>query len=192
MMIGVDDSEKTIRSFVALAIDEPMRSRIIGVVRDLRGRIRDVRWASDAQIHVTLRFLGQASLAALEKLKVSLAVAAAGCPPEEALFSELGVFPARGNPRVLWLGMTLTPALFALQKACADAAVAAGFPPDTRPFRPHLTLGRWRSLARRPTLPDVDLGRAPFSRVILYQSELRPAGAIYTPLQVCMLGSAGE
>jgi 2'-5' RNA ligase len=191
-MTAASNGAKTIRSFIALEIDEPMRSRIIDVIRDLRGRIRDVRWVGDAQIHMTLRFLGEALPAALERLKVLLAVATAGCPPQEVLFSELGVFPERGNPRVLWLGMSLPPALFTLQGACENAAIRSGFPPERRPFRPHLTLGRWRAPGRRPALPEIDLRHALLSRVVLYRSELSRSGAIYTPLHVFDLGSAKE
>jgi 2'-5' RNA ligase len=188
-MIDANDSGKTIRSFVALAIDEPMRSKIIGVIRDLRARIPGVRWVSEAQIHVTLRFLGEASTTALERLMPLLAIAAAECPSREVLFSELGVFPARGNPRVLWLGMSMPSELFALQSACDKAAVAAGFPVERRPFRPHLTLGRWRALARRPALPEINLGQALLSRVVLYRSDLRRSGAVYTPMHVYPLVS---
>jgi 2'-5' RNA ligase len=78
----------------------------------------------------------------------------------------------------------------ALQAACEKAAVASGFEPETRAFHPHLTLGRWRDRAPRPPLPEVDLGKARVRELVLFRSDIRPSGSIYTPLAVFPLGSA--
>ena len=66
--------------------------------------------------------------------------------------------------------------------------MAAGFDPDARPFRAHVTLGRFRERARRPHLPEVDLGAALLDRLVLFRSELKPSGAVYTPLASFVLG----
>jgi 2'-5' RNA ligase len=81
---------------------------------------------------------------------------------------------------VLWLGVELPAPVLALQAACEAAAVAEGFEPETRPFRSHLTLGRWRERAPRPALPDVDLGTLALRELVLFRSQLRPSGAVYT------------
>jgi 2'-5' RNA ligase len=78
----------------------------------------------------------------------------------------------------------------ALQSACEKAAVASGFEPETRAFHPHLTLGRWRDRATRPALPDLDLGWAHVRELVLFRSDIRPSGSIYTPLAVFPLGGA--
>ncbi len=82
----------------------------------------------------------------------------------------------------------MPPFVSELQAACERAAVAAGFPREGRPFRPHVTLGRWRDRVRRPAAPPLDLGTTRLGPVILYQSELRPPGAVHTPLQEFPLG----
>jgi len=56
------------------------------------------------------------------------------------------------------------------------------------PFRSHVTLGRWRERVRRPALPPVDLGRASFQSLVLYQSELDSKGAIHTPIDRFVIG----
>ena len=66
--------------------------------------------------------------------------------------------------------------------------MAAGFRREDRPFRPHVTLGRWRDRGRRPAAPALDLGTTRLGPVILYQSELRPQGAVHTPLREFPLG----
>jgi 2'-5' RNA ligase len=67
--------------------------------------------------------------------------------------------------------------------------VGAGFPPETRPFRSHLTLGRWRERAPTPDLPAADLGPLSLETLVLYRSELRREGALYTPLASFPLGA---
>jgi 2'-5' RNA ligase len=100
----------------------------------------------------------------------------------------LGLFPERGRPRVLWLGLDLPAPAARLQAACETAAVAAGLEPETRAFHPHLTLGRWRDGKPRPALPDVDLGKAQVRELILFRSDIRPSGSVYAPLAVFPLG----
>jgi 2'-5' RNA ligase len=125
-------------------------------------------------------------------LEAPLEAAAAACPPFELSIRGLGIFPDRGGPRVLWLGLRLPPPVLVLQAACEDAAVAAGFEPEARAFHPHLTLGRWRDRVRRPVLPEVELGSARVSELILYRSDIRPAGSVYVPLAVFPLGGAAS
>jgi 2'-5' RNA ligase len=179
----------TIRAFVALEIEAPCRERIVALTRDLRQRIPEVRWAHAEQLHLTLRFLGDSTRAALARLTPELARAAEACAPAEVSVAGLGLFPERGAPRVLWLALDLPAPLLVLQSACEAAAVAAGFARDGRPFQPHLTLGRWRSHAPRPSLPPADLGLTHLSRLTLFQSELRPEGATHTQLATFELGS---
>jgi 2'-5' RNA ligase len=179
---------RAIRSFVALPVGERMRARIAETIDTLRAGVQGIRWVDGAGAHLTLRFLGRASAERLTALAEPLGRAAAACPASEAAFAGLGTFPERGSPRVLWLGVTLTPEIEALQVACEAAAVAAGFERETRPFRAHVTLGRWRERARQPRLPEIDLGAALLDRVILFRSELKPSGAVYTPLASFALG----
>lgn len=180
-----------LRTFVALPVGDEMSRRIAETVAGLRGRLAGLRWVSDASVHLTLRFLGPSSAASLERLEGLLRQAAAGCPPIQAFFSGLGVFPERGSPRVLWLGVTLPPAALALQAACESAAVSVGFPRETRAYRPHLTLARWRAQAPRPQLPAVDLGAARLVELVLFRSDLKPTGAEHSPLAAFPLVDSG-
>lgn len=139
-------------------------------------------------IHLTLRFLGDTSPSRVDLLRPALAAAAAACPPVEARAAGLGTFPERGSPRVLWLGLEVQAAVLDLQRACERAARAAGFEREPRPFRAHLTLGRWRDRAPRPELPPADLGTTRLETLVLFRSDLRPDGAVYTALARFALG----
>ena len=182
--------EKAIRAFVALPLPDTLRPAVAETIRRLTPSLPGVRFVRDEGVHVTLRFLGWTRADTVAALEAPLRAAAAACPPLDVAVRGLGTFPERGRPRVLWLGLGVPRAAAALQAACERAAVGAGFEPETRSFHPHLTLGRWGDRARRLPLPDVDLGSAPVRELVLYRSELRPSGSIYTPLAVFPLGGA--
>jgi 2'-5' RNA ligase len=186
---GEGGSPEVVRTFVAFSIPPALQDGISGLVRELGPRVADLRWVRPEGIHLTLRFLGPTRSEQIRTLGPALAQCAAACPRSEAQVGGLGVFPARGSPRVLWLGVSLPAPVLALQVACEEAAVAAGFPGETRPFRSHLTLGRWRVRTRAPDLPSADLGPLLLQTLVLYRSELLREGARYTPLASFDLGA---
>jgi 2'-5' RNA ligase len=178
-----------VRAFVALELDAALNAYLARVIEDLRPRLPGVRFSPAGNAHLTLRFLGPSRPAALERIAEAVAPAAAGCPAAEVPLAGLGLFPSHGSPRVLWLGLDLPQGMFGLQAACERAARAAGFEPEPRPFRPHLTLGRFRDRAARPTLPEVEQRSARIERLVIFRSELKPTGAVHTPLHVLPLGT---
>jgi 2'-5' RNA ligase len=188
--------EKLIRAFIALELDDSTRAHLMDLMASLRTHLNGLRWVRPEGIHVTLRFLGYARRTVLDSLIAPLRRAAEECPATTAAVRGMGVFPERGRARVLWIGIDLPASILRLQQACERAAVAAGFEPETRPFAPHLTLGRWREPAPPPTLPEADLGRTRLDTLVLYRSQPRPAGSVYTPLESFALpppgGAGGE
>lgn len=178
----------TIRAFVALELDPRLRQAIDDLQARLRPRLGGIRLVRPEGIHLTLRFLGDTSRSQVEALRPLLGAAAAACPPAQAHARGIGTFPERGNPRVLWLGLEVPPPVRDLQRACERAARAAGFEREARPFQAHLTLGRWRDRAPRPDLPPADLGETRLETVVLFESDLRPDGAVYAPLARFTLG----
>lgn len=172
-----------IRAFVALELPAAARARVAEAIETLRPTVPDVRWVRPEGIHLTLRFLGPSEPDALERLKPRLGAAAAACPTAEVPLRGFGLFPERGAPRVLWVDAPLPAHCLELQRACEAAAIACGYQRETRAFRAHLTLGRWRDRAPRPRLEARELGRARLDSLVLFSSELRPGGAVYTPLR---------
>jgi 2'-5' RNA ligase len=171
------------RTFVALELDDELRQALSALMASLRPRLPAARWVRPEGIHLTLRFLGDTPSERIERLRPALASAASACEPSEARVGGLGTFPGRGRPpRVLWVGLQLPPPVLALQQACERAAVAAGFPAEDRSYHGHLTLARFRERVSRPALPPVDLGATRLETLVLFRSELRPGGSVYTPI----------
>ena len=125
------------RLFVALNPTQPVRDSL----EELHDEIPRVQWTSPARIHLTLRFLGEQSGEAQDKITAALEVVRV-----KSFFLEIegvGGFPDRGNWRVLWAGVGRShPLLHQLRQQVDDALLAAGIHFELRPFVPHLTLGR--------------------------------------------------
>jgi 2'-5' RNA ligase len=183
----VSDHDR-VRAFVALELEERVRQAIFELQQRLRPTLGGVRLVRPEGMHLTLRFLGPSTAAQVAALGSRLSAAASACPPFDAPVRGLGTFPDRGSPRVLWLGVELPPPALELQRACERAAREAGFEREQRPFRPHLTLGRWRERATRGALPETDLGPTRVESLVLFESELHRDGARHTPLRRFPLG----
>jgi 2'-5' RNA ligase len=109
-------------------------------------------------------------------------------PPLQVIAHGLGAFPSLRRPRVVWAGLRGN-GLKELSEIIETTLMQLDFPPEERDFTPHLTLGRVRSLRGwERVLPVVKeyeqtyFGESTVNQVILYQSELRPEGAVYSPL----------
>ncbi len=177
-----------LRAFLALDLDAAARQRLIDLMARLRPELPRVRWVQPEGLHLTLRFLGWTQEGAVDRIAETLRPAASACAPADIPLGALGMFPERGSPRVLWVGLDLPEPMHELQRACEEAARREGFEPEDRAFKPHLTLGRWKDRAQRPALPSVDLGFAQIDSLTLYRSDLGSSGAQYTPLHVFPLG----
>lgn len=185
-------SPDSTRAFLALTLDEAAHRRVIDLMDRLGADVRGVRWVRPEGVHLTLRFLGWAAPDVLAAFENEIAAAVGACPAGEAALGPLGMFPERGSPRVLWLHLDCPPGIAVLQQACERAAVKAGFPPEERAFHPHITVGRWKDRAPRPSLPAERLGVSRLERVVLFRSDLQRGGAVYTPLRTFTLGAGGR
>jgi 2'-5' RNA ligase len=147
----------------------------------------DVAWVAEANLHVTLKFLGPTDDARVPAVAAALGEAARGAAAHELRVRDLGAFPSPGRPRVVWAGLEAAAPLAALAAAVDDALAALGIPRESRPFAAHVTLGRVREPRRQPALAaalarPVDFGPLPVRRVSLMRSDLHPRGARYTEL----------
>lgn len=144
------------------------------------------RWAKREQWHLTVQFLGP--VAELEPVADALAGAAATQATFIARLGGAGAFPSPLRARVIWVGAAEGAEPMARLAAAAGAALArAGYAPEARPFRPHLTVARLRDPADvRAALeaigPDPVGPPWPVRDLILFQSHLSPQGASYSVL----------
>jgi 2'-5' RNA ligase len=188
-----------VRAFIAINLSPEIHQNLEEVVGRLKERLPDapVRWVAVKNIHLTLKFLGDVSVANLEILTKILRSEASHHAPFEFSVGELGAFPSIRRPRVVWVGVEAPPELRTLQHGIETETQRLGYAREDRDFSPHLTLGR---ISRNAASRDVQrvsevvgsykvgfLGAARVQAIYLYRSDLQPGGAIYTQLFSALL-----
>lgn len=196
------------RAFVAIVLPENVQRVLIvrqqRLARQLRERKLDgtIRWTEAANLHLTLRFLGEINETQQQQLALQLAAIAARYRAFDMRIGELGCFPNCRQPSVVWCGLQETShTLDALQEEVEAAAQAVGLAAEEKRFTPHLTIGRSQrqrsgELAAAGQIIQQAAAASPANQetvefavgeIRLMRSELTRAGSIYTPLGVYAL-----
>ncbi len=199
------------RAFLAALLPPAGHLAVEEIQQCLRGHdaFSDFRWVPPANVHLTLRFLGEITEEEAGPVAAALEAACLQGRACSLELNRLGVFPNPKNPGVIWAGPAAPPAaLLSLEAGLSAGLEAAGFGaearPDrpSRPFRPHLTLARrrrrGRGRGRERGRPPNDLAQALreaerrclasrptlfITEAALFKSELRPGGAVHTVLR---------
>jgi 2'-5' RNA ligase len=188
------------RLFLAVDIDDTARSAIGRISSELRLLVppgASVSWVRPERMHLTLHFFGAADAVLEQQIRDALAGLALQAPFDLS-FDGLGWFPPRGAPRVLWLAARDGVAeLQRLHQLFLESFREANGPREVRatiPYRPHLTLARFRPTTARGAIKKLEIKGFPASagpcridRVTLYESRLSPAGPTYVRLAETLL-----
>jgi len=177
------------RLFVGIGLVDQVRTQLALLDHRLKG----ARWVAKANLHVTLRFIGEVSEDVGDD--VLRALAGVRAAPFALTLSGLGVFPEHGHPHLLWAAVEDRPAgsLQNLYGAVETALVGAGLaaPDHATPdhaYVPHATVARlkgvrqgemMRYLARNEAMRIPEFAVEGFT---LYRSYLQPQGAVYETL----------
>lgn len=171
------------RVFVAIPVPD--------AVTDNLARLRggdsngNIRWVTPANYHLTLAFLGDIPTAQIDDVVDATYRATEGVHPLHLVSQGVGAFPNPERARVLWAGVAGdVDRLVAVQRVLVDELSAALFKPDTKRFRPHVTIARLRRAQPVPSrMPLLGLfGEWMADEVQVIESVLRPSGPTYIPL----------
>ncbi len=188
---------RQVRAFLAIPFSEIILLQAQRVQRRLAEQLSQVRWVAPDAMHLTLRFFGDIPEESLDRIgKVMLSIGSLSVS-FQAEVGGLGAFPSPGRARVIWLGIHGGQPLADLHGALEEGLTTIGLPGDGRPFAPHLTLGRIRGrpLPAREILGqfhDVACGTLVVDRMTLFESRLRPSGALHLPVKTVYLGKTSE
>ncbi len=190
-----------VRSFVAIDLPAGVRAELTSLEEKLKARRHPfVKWVDPESMHLTLKFLGNVAADSIPQIVGAVSRVAEMHSPFKLQVADTGAFPNWQRPQVVWVGMGgELDRLNSLQKGLESVLSPLGFPPESRPFSAHLTLGRLRD---RVT-PDDRRRFAEFAQTVefktslsfevnairLMKSQLTPAGPIYSELAVARLGS---
>ncbi|MFT3978801.1 MAG: RNA 2',3'-cyclic phosphodiesterase [Sphingomonas bacterium] len=172
------------RLFIALRPPPPIRAAL----KEAMGGVPHARWQDDAQLHLTVRFIGEVERPLAEE--IALALDTIDAPAPEVRLSGVGRFDKNGRTDALWAGVAPHEALAALHRKADRALVALGLEPERRAYLPHITLARiprsaGHGIAIEQWLADhAALASAPFTMeaLTLYESHLGRDAASYAPV----------
>ena len=138
-------AEGDLRLFIAVPIPPDALEACRGLIDGVRAHLSPpgVRWVRLDGLHVTLRFLGETGPHQVASVGTAMRNAADGVPSFQVALAGAGSFPDRKRPRTLWIGIDEGVETLAALVRHLDAPLEAlGWPPEQRPFRPHLTIAR--------------------------------------------------
>lgn len=174
------------RIFVALDLTPEIRHRLERFVDGVENFAPEARWVRPESLHVTLKFIGEKNVEAVEQIKQALASVRANSIALSV--RGYGFFPTPKAPRVFWAGIESGSELAALAKQVDEATAAVGVAREDHPYTPHLTLARAGSAGREQRksaknaassgAPHWQKGDGPNQRFVKLQEKL---GSLPTP-----------
>ena len=183
-----------IRCFIAIDLPADLKEKLAEVQNLLKKTGANVKWVNSENIHLTIKFLGEIPGAKVREVRESL---------KELTFDKisvsvknLGVFPNMRRLRVIWAGVDEgVEELKEFSSLVENQLHKIGFEREKRGFKPHLTIDR----VRRPenlgklkealeSVKEFEAGSFVADKFIFMQSELKPSGAVYTPIEVYKMG----
>ncbi len=183
-----------IRSFIAIPLPAEIQTKLEEFARIYHITQRNgFRPVKSSNIHLTLKFLGDATPEQIDSVKTCLVEIVRGQNQFRIEFKGIGAFPNWNQPRVIWIGMHAPFELEKLFKIIDQSTEKIGFPSEGRKFSPHLTLARVNSSMTDPSFsqviqtlkslePQPKIGEMTASQIHLYKSDLQPGGPVYSIL----------
>lgn len=189
-----------IRSFIAIELPSEVKAELASLEKRLKaGRHTFMKWVDPESIHLTLKFLGNVAPTAVPQIIEYVTGAAQSVPRLHLQLGELGAFPNLKRPQVVWVGVGGEVEKLATLQRDIDAALSPlGFPPESRSFSPHLTLGRLRERVSpgeregfAQLISSVEFKASlsfEVTDIKLMKSQLTPRGAVYSQLASMRFG----
>jgi 2'-5' RNA ligase len=188
-----DREVEAVRVFAAVELPEDVRARMAVAARELLDGVRAAKLVAQANLHVTVRFVGDVAEGAVGTLLDAVREAGATVPTTTAEARGFGTFPNARRPRVVWAGIDdPRGALAAIEAAISEQLAVEGLAREDRPYAAHVTVARMKQGARdfgplpgRIAAAELDppvFGAVPVTSVTVFSSELGRDGSRYTAL----------
>lgn len=184
----------TLRTFLGIRI--PPTPALRNVLKSLGNLGKAIKPTQADDLHITLKFLGPTPAELVAEIAGEMRDACTTIAPLATRMRGLGAFPSAARPNVIWAGFDHPGELELLAMDLDDRLTPLGYPPEPRPFHPHVTLARVKF--RPPEelrvllseLEAADFGAVTADTVELFQSEPGPAGSQYISLARAPLTNA--
>ena len=185
--------QTAIRTFFACELSSDNLIKIDQLLDTLQSNLpRSIKWINAKNMHLTIKFIGEFNPSHLKQIQASLGEALQSFNPFNLEIQGMGAFPSLAIPKVIWLGINAGNGLNNLVNIVNNATIAAGYPPEKRPFSAHITLGRVKPYASQEDLSaisavinskkNIRIGSQVVSELHFIKSDLTPNGPIYKTL----------
>ena len=171
------------RTFLAIKIPIEMAATLHKKAEHSLGPVDGLCWVAPQKLHITLTFLGASWPQQLTTLVDCLAQELRNCPAFNCRTGDFCYFPNARKPRVLCLKIH-SEALEHLGTLCEQAAASCDFKVDSRKFRPHLTLGRFKKIPNYPPFFNLRSFCVTVNEIHLFESVQTTSGVRYKTLHV--------
>lgn len=179
------------RTFFCLELPESVKGEIRKTADSIDSPAY-VKWVSQENLHITLKFLGDVNRKEVPKIERKAEKSAGQIDPFEMKIDKLSGFPNPGFPKVIWLGSNSPPGeIFQLQEDLESRLEDLGFEKEKRDYVPHVTLGRAKDENESKIeqlgseLKGHKLGTnwaVSVDQLTLMESTLKPSGPEYDPV----------
>lgn len=184
------------RTFIAVELDDAVRSRAEELIGILRAAEADVKWVESRNLHLTLQFLGEVPEQNIAAVCKAVEQGAAQVQPFDLEVGGAGAFPNSNRPRTLWIGAKAgSKEMAELHDYVALELADLNYQDEDRKFQTHLTIGRTRSGKNVASLgqllkqhADCQAGLMRVEKVTVFSSRLQQGGPIYEVLSTARLG----
>ena len=175
-----------IRTFLALELSQTIRNKLSTHAELISGhdKLQQIRWLPKENFHLTLAFLGNVEYVLISSLQLKLEQNLSSIKAVPIRFSEITPFPFSGTPKIAAAMLECSDELMQLQHNTAKCVRGFGISLERRRFTPHVTLGRLKSRSRKSLAfqPQQIFLEGVSEKVVIFQSELAPTGAVYSSL----------
>ena len=180
------------RAFIAIPLPDNTHKELSLLQDRLRKSNADIKWTNPADIHITLKFLGDIDEKAMSLIAQAVRDTSKQHTSFDISISKTGAFPSPLRPQTIWAGIHEDrPACIILQKQielCTEKSVPKK---EAREFFPHLTLGRLRSQRNKQALIKIlekekdfsIITKIPVNKIVLFSSLLTQEGPVYSSLE---------
>ncbi len=136
-------ADQLLRAFLGIFPPAELLERLAFIQSKLKPFAPHAKWVQKKKFHITVEFFGDNTEMWLKQLDHDIRDHVS-IPPFNIILTHCGAFPSINSPRVFWIGAEpeRNPVLDSLVETVRMVSKSHGHAPDTKPFHPHITVGR--------------------------------------------------
>ncbi len=175
----------TFRGFIA--VDILLNEQLRNLLESLQKTRVQIKLVEPENIHITLKFLGDTQEHYIDSIEQIMQESVQATSPFTMTLKGTGVFPNEKYVKILWVGIQYADPLRPIVISLNEKLAHLGFQKETKPFSPHLTIGRMKSATGKHEVlevlhnfTDIEFAEIPVHSIKLKQSILTPKGPMYS------------